>query len=223
MKLTFISDTHTKHRNLVLNGGDLLIHAGDIMNTGLNKNEIINFLSWFADQPYNHKIFIAGNHDWYFQRHSDEVKSLLETFEGELTYLEDSGTVFGGQNIWGSPWQPEFNDWAFNLPRNGKELEEKWSMIPEDVDILISHCPPYGTLDRSSFSPIPLGCEVLSERLKVVKPKIHVFGHIHHSYGYVTDGSCHYFNASMLCDNYIYKHKPLNIEWDPNLNELEFV
>lgn len=103
MKLTFISDTHTKHRNLVLNGGDLLIHAGDIMNTGLNKNEIINFLSWFADQPYDHKIFIAGNHDWYFQRHPDEVKSLLETFEGELTYLEDSGTVFGGQNIWGNP------------------------------------------------------------------------------------------------------------------------
>lgn len=181
------------------------------------------FFLGLPDQPYEHKIFIAGNHDRYFQNHSEEVKSLLETFQGELTYLEDSGTVYGGQNIWGTPWQPEFHDWAFNLPRNGKELEEKWNLIPEDVDILISHGPSYGTLDRSSFSPIPLGCEVLSERLKVVKPKIHVFGHIHHSYGYVTDGSCHYFNASVLCDNYIYKHKPLNIEWDPNLNELEFV
>ena len=224
MKLTFISDTHTKHETLNLSGGDVLIHSGDFMNSGYRRDDIMDFLDWFIDQPYKQKIFIAGNHDRWFQDNPEESKQILDSVYGGLvTYLEDSGTKIGNVSVWGSPWQPEFMDWAFNLPRQGTELNDKWNLIPENTDILITHGPPYGYLDKLPNIPENLGCELLRERVKEVKPKIHVFGHIHYGHGYTTNGDTHFINAAVLNEEYQHKHKPLNVEWNPETNELNFV
>lgn len=223
MKITFISDTHTKHHQVTsqLPGGDLLIHAGDLMNSGHNKNEINYFCEWFESQDYKHKIFIAGNHDKMFEDHLLESNTIVNNYD--VTYLQDDEDIIDGIKIYGSPWQPEFYDWAFNLPKDGVELKQKWSLIPTGTDILITHGPPYGHLDTVVGQYNNLGCKMLSERIQVVKPKIHVFGHIHSGYGYKFENGTHYINASVLGEDYIFKNKPLTVEWDPNTNKIEFL
>jgi hypothetical protein len=124
--------------------------------------------------------------------------------------------------IWGSPWQPEFHNWAFNLPR-GEKIKEKWDMIPVDTDILITHGPPMGKLDYVRYDNVNVGCEELLLKVQEIKPKIHVFGHIHEGYGYVFDGTTHYINAAVLNGRYEFRNRPLTIDWDPETNEIEFV
>ncbi len=232
MKITFISDTHSKHNQVTssLPGGDVLIHAGDISNKGY-RNEIQDFIKWFSTiENYTHKIFIAGNHDFGCQDEVLAVQELLRLNPGS-EYLYDDLFLIGKDEddyddmvkVWGSPWQPEFYNWAFNLPRQGAELKEVWNMIPSDVDILITHGPPHGHLDYVDYSKQNVGCELLRDRINIIKPKIHVFGHIHSSYGYKFDGTTHFFNAAVLDERYNFTQKPLTVEWDPKTNELNFV
>ena len=232
MKITFISDTHAKHNQVTssLPGGDVLIHAGDISNNGY-RTEIQDFIKWFSTiENYTHKIFIAGNHDFSCQDEVSAVQELLRLNPGS-EYLYDDMFLIGDESadyddmvkVWGSPWQPEFYNWAFNLPRQGAELKEVWNMIPSDVDILITHGPPYGHLDYVTYSKQNVGCELLRDRIDLIKPKIHVFGHIHSSYGYKFDGTTHFFNAAVLDERYNFTQKPLSVEWDPKTNELNFV
>jgi Icc-related predicted phosphoesterase len=228
MKITFISDTHNQHKKLdsSLPGGDLIIHGGDISSMGY-KHEIQEFLKWFNGlDNYTHKIFIAGNHDWGFQNNPTMCKELLE-FYNKVTYLEDNMEVIGEDyqtsvKVWGSPWQPEFYNWAFNLPRKGEELKNKWNLIPSDIDILITHGPSFGKVDKVIGQYDNLGCELLTERIQTIKPKIHVCGHIHSGYGYVFDGQTHYINASVLDENYYFTQKPLSVEWNKETNEIDF-
>ena len=230
MRITFISDTHTKHNQVTANllGGDLIIHSGDMSSMGY-KHEIQQFLKWFNGlDNYTNKIFIAGNHDWGFQNDPEMCQEQLE-FYNKVTYLQDNFKVIGEDNetavkVYGSPWQPEFYNWAFNLPRMGWELEVKWNDIPMDTDILITHGPAWGHLDTVKFNPtFNLGCELLRERIDVLKPKINVCGHIHTGYGYKFDGHTHFFNVSVLDESYYYTQKPITVDWDPKTNELEFV
>jgi len=232
MKITFISDTHSKHNQVTssLHGGDVIIHAGDISNRGY-LTEIQDFIKWFSKiENYTHKIFIAGNHDFGCQDEVLAVEELLRLNPGS-EYLYDDLFLIGKDEddyedmvkVWGSPWQPEFYNWAFNLSRQGAELKEVWSMIPSDVDILITHGPPHGHLDYVDYSKQNVGCELLRDRIDLIKPKIHVFGHIHSSYGYKFDGTTHFFNAAVLDERYNFTQKPLTVEWDPKTNELAFV
>ena len=232
MKITFISDTHAKHNQVTssLPGGDVLIHAGDISNKGY-RTEIQDFIKWFSTiENYTHKIFIAGNHDFSCQDEVSAVQELLRLNPGS-EYLYDDMFLIGDESadyddmvkVWGSPWQPEFYNWAFNLPRQGAELKEVWNMIPSDVDILITHGPPYGHLDYVTYSKQNVGCELLRDRIDLIKPKIHVFGHIHEGAGYVFDGTTHFFNAAVLNDRYEFRNKPITIDWDSETNEIEFV
>jgi Icc-related predicted phosphoesterase len=233
MRITFISDTHTKHNQVTssLPGGDVLIHAGDISSMGY-RNEIQDFIKWFSGlENYKHKIFIAGNHDWGFQTEPKATEHLLELNPG-CEYLQDNLFLIGDDTddyedmvkVWGSPWQPEFYNWAFNLPRQGWELGVHWNQIPEDTEILITHGPPFGHLDTVKSNPtFNTGCELLRERVDVVKPKIHVFGHIHTGYGYKFDGNTHFFNAAVLDEQYYFTQKPMTVDWDPKTNELVFV
>ena len=210
MKITLISDTHNKHNQITssLPGGDLLIHAGDISSMGY-KHEIQQFCKWFNSlDNYDNKIFIAGNHDFGFQDKSNESKEIIDSYKW-INYLQDEemGLQIGDGpmvKIYGSPWQPEFHNWAFNLPRNGWELEQKWNDIPEDTDILITHGPAHGYLDTVVGRYENLGCELLVNRIKKIKPKIHVCGHIHTGRGYVFDGDTHFINASVLDEQYQY-------------------
>jgi Icc-related predicted phosphoesterase len=230
MILTILSDTHNKHNHVKgdLKGGDLLLHAGDISSMGY-EHEIVQFTSWFSRlDVYKHKVFIAGNHDWGFQNNVEKVKEIID-FYPTMTYLQDQLHTVQDDNgtevkIWGSPWQPEFYNWAFNLPRNGEELKAVWDMIPEGIDILITHGPAWGFLDDVEGNRnVHLGCELLAERIKQIKPKIHICGHIHTGYGHHYDGHTHYFNAAVLNERYLYSHLPWHIDWDPITNEIQFL
>ena len=228
-KITFISDTHTKHDkvNGFLPGGDILIHAGDLTGRGY-LNEIDDFLKWFDKiDNYDTKIFIAGNHDFGFEDNPNQIKSLLTGYK-TVDYLQDDLLLVGKGDyedmvkVWGTPWQPEFHNWAFNLPR-GEKLKEKWDMIPTNTDILITHGPPHGKLDYVPYDSVNVGCEELIKRVEEIKPKINVFGHIHEGYGYVFDGNTHFINAAVLNGRYEFRNKPITVDWDPETNELEFV
>jgi Icc-related predicted phosphoesterase len=240
MRITLISDTHTKHHELDwdktdLPGGDLLIHAGDIMNSGYNSPDITSFCKWFngLDQ-YDHKVFIAGNHDRKFEDKPEQAMEIVNSYKW-IDYLQDDWIIAGDADphdpnvnavkIYGSPWQPEFYNWAFNLPRVGQELQDRWNAIPEDTDILITHGPAQGFLDTSGppYNEPNLGCPLLTKRIQEIKPKIHVCGHIHGGYGYVFHEGTHYFNASILNERYEYVNKPITFDWDPITNEINFI
>ena len=237
-RITVLSDTHTKHGLIPLTdlpGGDILIHSGDIMNSGYNKNDIYSFCTWFQSlKQYEDKVFIAGNHDRLFENEPYEVEGYLKDYP-LVDYLQDTELVLYGDGpngdmpennirIYGSPWQPEFYNWAFNLPRLGIELAAKWEAIPNNTDILITHGPAFGTLDTVAGRGWDwLGCELLTQRIAVVKPKIHICGHIHSGYGYYWDGYTHYFNASVLDEAYEYTQKPMTFDWDKETNEITFV
>jgi hypothetical protein len=146
-----------------------------------------------------------------------------------ISYLQDETMNVGiGENplvnIYGSPWQPEFYDWAFNLPKNGEELKSKWNAIPSNTDILITHGPAYGFLDDvTGRRGQHLGCELLRDKVLEIKPKIHVCGHIHTGWGHYFDGHTHFFNAAVLDERYINTQTPWDIEWDPITNEVKFL
>ena len=212
MRLVCISDTHNTQKAMRLPEGDVLIHAGDATGQGLSL-EVQRFLAWFESQPHPHKILIAGNHDWLFQRHPDMATQLLAAHPG-ITYLQDSGVEIEGVRFWGSPWQPWFCDWAFNLPRKGQALREVWNKIPLDTDALITHGPPHGVLDQV-HSGEHLGCEELKIRLSAVKPRVHVFGHIHDSYGVARSKATTFINASTCTEEYRALNRPIVVDINP--------
>lgn len=203
MKVVAISDTHMRHEDIDLPKGDLLIHAGDISSKG-TKDEIVDFLSWFSNQPHQYKIFIAGNHDFMFERRGREIR---EYIPDNIIYLQNSGTEINGIKFWGSPVQPEFYDWAFNVER-GAKIKRYWDLIPVDTDVLITHGPPFGILD-SSIRRKSQGCEELLIAVEKIKPKYHIFGHIHEGYGAYTNDITKFINASVLNEKYLYTNDPI--------------
>ena len=236
MRITFISNTHTKHGLIPMEdlpGGDLLIHAGDIMNSGYNKNDIHDFCTWFQSlKQYEDKLFIAGNHDRMFENYPLEANTIVNNYSN-ITYLQDDDFVIyrDGPNgdmpennirIYGTPWQPEFYNWAFNLPRCGQDLMRVWNQIPKNTDILITHGPPQDHLDVSGppHNEPHLGCALLRVKVDEQPPKIHVFGHIHGGYGYKFHNGTHFINASVLNEQYEQVNKPLTVDWNPETNDL---
>lgn len=213
MRLVCISDTHNSHKGIALPPGDMLIHAGDATGQGLSQ-EVERFLDWFAAQPHRHKVFVAGNHDWLFARHPDTAAHLIAARPG-ITYLQDSGIEIEGFKIWGSPWQPWFCDWAFNLPRDGEAIQQVWAKIPDDMDILITHGPPHGILDQV-HGGAHLGCGALRTRLKTVRPRVHVFGHIHDAYGVAQSSSTVYVNGCVCDEVYRPTHRPVVLDLHPD-------
>lgn len=203
MKIVAISDTHGLHDGVELPAGDVLIHAGDVSSRGTSK-EVKKFLKWFAAQDFKYKIFIAGNHDFMFERYEKEkVERLIPE---NVIYLNDSSVTIEDVKIWGSPIQPWFMDWAFNRQR-GAEIDKHWQLIPEDIDILVVHGPPFGILD-TLVSGEPVGCRRLLKRIEEVQPKYVIFGHIHESYGQEKINGIHYINASILNVRYQIANKP---------------
>lgn len=188
MRIVCLSDTHSRHAKIDVPDGDVLVHAGDLTSRG-EPHEIRDFHWWLQNLPHAHKLVIAGNHDWMFENHPEGARGLLT----DCTYLQDSGVTIDGVKFWGSPWQPWFYDWAFNLQR-GLELADKWARIPTDTDVLITHGPPHGILDETARGE-RAGCEDLARELHRVQPRLHVFGHIHEAYGQLEQGGTTYVNA----------------------------
>ncbi len=204
MRIVCLSDTHNLHRQVEVPDADVLVHAGDL-TLGGSAAEVSAFAEWFKGLPHPHKVVIAGNHDWLFEREPDQARRLL----GDVSYLQDEGLEIEGLRFWGSPWQPWFLSWAFNLPR-GQALREKWAQIPGDTDVLITHGPPHGLHDRvgKAFPRVVsavmghgehAGCRDLLEAVTRIAPRLHVFGHIHEGYGSTRCGRTLHVNAS-ICD-----------------------
>ena len=237
-RITVLSDTHTRHGLIPMEdlpGGDLLIHAGDIMNSGYNKNDIHDFLYWYRSIPgYDAKVFIAGNHDRMFQNHPEDVEGWLNKFL-DIDYLQDEELVIYGDGyegnspednirIYGLPHTPEFYNWAFNVPRNSHKMQEITNKIPQNTDILVTHGPPYGILDTiSPRSYESLGCEVLRDRVKQIRPKIHVFGHIHGGRGIKYEEGTLFINASVLSEQYEHINKPITLDFDFSTGEYKLL
>jgi Icc-related predicted phosphoesterase len=179
IRIVCISDTHGMHGEIEVPAGDLLVHAGDVSQRG-RVEEIRGFGRWLAGLPHRRKILVAGNHDFLFQDEPELARELVQ--DDSVTYLQDSGTEFEGLRIWGSPWQPWFHDWAFNL-RPGEPLARVWRQIPAETDLLVTHGPPFGVLDRVGRGGMSVGCEELTRRLTRLDVKLHVFGHIHEAHG----------------------------------------
>lgn len=221
-RIIAISDTHTKHDRITkdLPEADIIIHAGDCTNVG-KPNELLDFLNWYSNLPYKHKIFIAGNHDFCFQPTRSAFPPIYPDIAQEfkdkgVVYLMDQMVEVEGLKIYGSPWQPRFYDWAFNVDR-GEAIAKKWEKIPEGLDVLITHGPPFGILDYT-YTSNRVGCEELYKKIVQVRPKINIFGHIHYAYGYKTFDGMDFFNAAVLGENYEYQNKPILITLDDENN-----
>ena len=205
LTLVCISDTHTHHAQLVIPEGDVLIHAGDITSRG-EIESVEDFSRWLGKLPHKYKVVIAGNHDFCFERNNDEARSLLSDF----IYLQDESCEIESVKFYGSPWQPWFCDWAFNL-RRGAEIRAMWDIIPKDTDVLITHGPPLGHGDHMVHGE-DVGCEDLLEVVEQIGPKVHIFGHIHEGYGITDNGKTKFVNASSCDVTYQIANEPLVIE-----------
>lgn len=207
-KIVMISDTHGQHHDVILPKGDILIHAGDVSRSG-KKTQIQDFLQWFSKQDFQYKIFIAGNHDFFFEQNTED--EIVQIIPENVIYLNDSGVELEGLNIWGSPIQPWFFDWAFNRQR-GAEIKKHWDLIPNDTNILITHGPVYGILDKTT-TQLNVGCEDLLTKIKTLSElKLHVSGHIHEGYGIIQESNITFINASILDVNYRLVNKIQEIE-----------
>lgn len=221
LKIVFISDTHGQHRSLKIPECDVLVHAGDYTVVGACE-EIVDFYHWLMEQTQaKHKVFIEGNHELMadngplVRKFKDTVKyeefieylhSMAGAFKDENIHrLHDSEVIIDGIKFWGSPNTVAFYHWAFNM--NMEELHDHWEKIPYDVDVLITHGPPLGKLDRT-VSGQRVGDAHLLMKILELTAKVHVFGHIHEGAGTITLGDidgqegmlC--INASVVDENY---------------------
>ena len=191
MRIVAVADTHTFQSDLAVPDGDVFVHAGDMCRGG-DLDEIAANADWIRSLPHRHKVIIAGNHDWAFARDADAATARA-LFAG-FTYLQDSEALIEGLRFYGSPWQPAYNDWAFNLPR-GAALAAVWAQIPDAVDVLITHGPPQGIGDRAPTAG-RTGCADLRRRVVHARPRLHLFGHIHTDGGLWTEGATTFVNVT---------------------------
>lgn len=228
VRIICISDTHSLHDGMLYNidrlidpkKKNILVHAGDCTNVG-REFETRDFIRWFERlEGFDVKIFVAGNHDFSFEKEPDYLFELINSenlLKSNVVYLKDESYVLKLPEFvrpikfYGSPWQPEFHNWAFNLPRNGNVLNEKWNNIPTDTDILITHGPSYGILDKTPFND-HAGCELLRQRVLELKPLIHVFGHIHNSRGVEVYNSTLCVNSSICTEQYRPINRPIIVD-----------
>eukprot|EP00092_Neocalanus_flemingeri_P105714 GFUD01135527.1.p1 GENE.GFUD01135527.1~~GFUD01135527.1.p1 ORF type:complete len:303 (+),score=76.45 GFUD01135527.1:73-981(+) len=238
VKIVCMSDTHSTLSEIQFDvpDGDIFIHAGDFTRYGL-PSEVEQFNTWLGNLPHRYKVVIAGNHELsfdpntyreareYMKQGGEDADMEVADIKKLLTncvYLEDESVEILGIQIYGSPWQPFFSHSAFNLQR-GPDLHSKWSNIPTNTDILVTHGPPLGVRDASLKTSIPAktvraGCEdLLEEVVNRVRPKYHIFGHIHEGYGSSTNGTTVFVNASTCNTKYEPLNKPVVIYFDKSI------
>jgi len=191
MRLVFISDTHGQHEQHGVLEADVLIHCGDLCGDGRREGELERLDDWFSRQRARQILVIGGNHDLVVQRRLEQGRPAFL----HARLLHDEAVRIGGLLFHGSPWVPELSGMAFYA--DTPTLRERWAAIPGDVDVLITHTPPAGMLDRSS-SGACLGCPHLARVVTERAPRVHAFGHVHASYGTARRGGTTFINASGL-------------------------
>ena len=195
MIILHLSDTHNLHRQLTdLPDADIIIHSGDFTMIGMEQ-EAIDFLNWFCDLPYRHKIFIAGNHDECL------YSATLSGLDENCHYLCHSGICIEGLNFYGVPM-------FVGDTVNGRD-KRFIQAIPMDTDVLITHQPPHGILDYDEN--YHYGSKDLWQKVNSIKPKFHLFGHIHTNYGIKTYNGITFSNASMMDVEYLLHKERMNV------------
>jgi len=217
LKIVCISDTHNSLNQLELNGlkmpeADVLIHAGDLTFKGqLPEISKANYHLGKIKHKYKHVVFVPGNHDFLFQKDEAIARAVLSN----ATVLIDQPLEIEGYKFYGSPWQPWYQDWAFNFKKysaGGKEQSIRiWGAIPEETDILITHVPPYMMMDKTEYGE-NIGDAWLAKRLKELPNlKLHVFGHVHERYGKV-EAKITFVNAASMNRRYSIVNPPIVID-----------
>ncbi|NDV65146.1 metallophosphoesterase [Bacteroides sp. 224] len=193
MQILHISDTHGSHKLLTnLPKADIIIHSDDASFSG-SDDEILDFLNWFCDLDYAHKIFVAGNHDDCL--YGEQIEGLPDNCH----YLCCSGIEFEGLRFWGVPL------FMGDILKKGR-MEEIMKEIPNDTDVLISHNPPFGILDFDDG--MNYGCRILLEAVERVNPFYHFFGHIHAANGVETINKTTFVNSAIMNEKYEFVNKP---------------
>ena len=213
IKIVAISDTHNGHNSIVIPPCDILIHAGDESFRG-KKDETEAFAKWFDKQPAKHLVWTPGNHSVQLSAHWPGSSHWLKDISPRTNILMHSAVTLEGLKIWGSPVTPWFHDWAWNEIR-GAAIKKYWDMIPADTSIVVTHGPPHGildTVDEGGSYEDHVGCKDLMDRLLIVKPKLHIFGHIHEGYGRQQHLDTLYLNASIMNRHYEPVNKPIEVE-----------
>jgi Icc-related predicted phosphoesterase len=202
MKILHLSDTHGKHRELTdMPLADVLVHSGDFTLSG-GDMEALDFIEWLCDLPYKHKIFIAGNHD------DCMLDATLEGLPDDVHYLCDRGITIDGISFYGTPMFVTFEG------EDLKELEQ-YEQIPDKIDILITHRPPLGILD-SIDDNLHYGSSVLLDKVTKIKPKMHLFGHVHAAYGTMNWKGITFSNAGLTDWKYNIRYTPRIMEINHN-------
>ena len=209
-RIVLLSDTHNHHDNISLPSGDILIHSGDATGLGY-EHQIRDFIDWMKEQDFEHKIYVPGNHDIGLEENFEEWKHWFA--DADINLLNEESVVLEGVsahdfneykfNVFGSPITPNFGKWAFMRAR-GEQINKHWKLIPENTDILVTHGPPKYILDEiPGFTGMTehVGCEMLAHKVFEIKPKLHVFGHIHEGAGAHSENDIDFVNAA-LCDEW---------------------
>lgn len=187
--LALIADTHRLHRQLALPECDVLIHCGDFCNFHEEETATLEDVdAWFAEAPAKHVVCTGGNHDSAL--HHREF-----TF-CHADFLVDRLVEAAGLAIYGSPWCPDLTGFAYYA--GADQLAERWRKIPAGIDVLVTHTPPFGILDLPRTGTVHLGCPILREELKRIRPRLHVFGHVHASHGHAEEDGICFVNASVV-------------------------
>lgn len=148
------------------------------MAHGRSLKEVENFNDWLGKLPHKHRVVVAGNHDLLFESDPAGARSCLTN----AVYLENTGVTLEGLRFWGCPVTPVLSHMAFAVER-GAASRKYWDRIPAGTDVLITHGPPFGTLDKDEIGGSHMGCQELTKAILRVKPRLHVFGHVHGGYG----------------------------------------
>ncbi len=209
MKICCISDLHGHFPeipdcDLLLIGGDIVpLDCHDPENASKWMSKVLK--PWINNLSERMKIVVcSGNHDFIWESNPELIPQM------NWTYLQDSGTEFEGLKVYGSPHQPYFGGWAFNLYE--PELKEKWALIPDDTDILLLHGPPYMYGDFSSYGNEHTGSPSLLTRIEEIKPKLSVAGHIHSGRGIYNIGPTIFVNAALVDENYKLVNESILVE-----------
>jgi len=209
IKIVAFADTHGDALKIdKLSVGDIVICAGDFSTCG-KVQDTAAFAYEFGQVKAKHRICVAGNHDWLCEGQTDMARQIFR--DNNIIYLHDEEIVLDGIKFYGTPYQLRFFDWAFN--KSEEELKVIYARIPNDVDILITHNPPFGILGKNARGG-ECGSAALKERLDnmLKRPRLHIFGHLHESSGILEKDGTIFCNASLLDDNYIDKFDPYVIE-----------
>jgi len=194
VKIVMISDTHCQTDKIKdMPSGDILLHAGDMTYHG-EYHKLDAFNDWLDEQYFSHKVIIPGNHDKTFERNWDEAASHVPAAD---VILNQALYEAEGLKIWGEPRQPWFHDWAFNVER-GDMKRLVWDKVPENIDVLLTHGPPYGVLDRTRTGE-HVGCTAQRDWIIKHQPRLVVCGHIHEDPGLAMIGRTLVVNAA-ICD-----------------------